>query len=230
MAENTVEKKEVLKFLKIIGVDTRFTSILLPHIYINNLRFSKFSRKKEELFQKNYPHIKVVRSNIFQKICSRSSKILGDVLQPREKVLIKTPSDPWEMILPIILEPYTRKYGIEIIEKEFSLEQIHQLSDVDFDVIALPLTLDHEVEHILGQIFSGEKIGLKSSETKINSKNISKKDIKLIYPLINVPLEWICYYLKLEEENCKINPDKENIAHYFLLFLETWPPRSGKIF
>ena len=44
----TTSKKDVLKYLKIIGVDTRFISYTPNKIYINNLRFSKFSRKRQE--------------------------------------------------------------------------------------------------------------------------------------------------------------------------------------
>ena len=66
-------KKDVLKFLKIIGVDTRFISYTPEKIYINNLRFSKFSRTREATFNKQYPEIEVVRSSLFQKICSRSA-------------------------------------------------------------------------------------------------------------------------------------------------------------
>ena len=43
--EFSTSKKDVLKFLKIIGVDTRFISYTPQKIYINNLRFSKFSRR-----------------------------------------------------------------------------------------------------------------------------------------------------------------------------------------
>ena len=41
----TDSKKDILKFLKIIGVDSRFVSYTPSKLYINNLRFSKFSRK-----------------------------------------------------------------------------------------------------------------------------------------------------------------------------------------
>ena len=49
-------KKDVLKFLKIIGVDTRFISYTPQKIYINNLRFSKFSRTREATFNKQYSY------------------------------------------------------------------------------------------------------------------------------------------------------------------------------
>ena len=63
--EFTTSKRDVLKFLKIIGVDSRFTSYTPEKIYINNLRFSKFSRKREATFNKQYPEIEVVRNKLF---------------------------------------------------------------------------------------------------------------------------------------------------------------------
>lgn len=213
-SRNDVEKKEILRFFKKIGVDTRFISVVPPNILINNHRFSKFSRTKEELFRKNYPEMKVIRSKIFQKICARSSKVLGETLTPREKILINKSSDPSNKALSIILEPYTRKYGIKIIEMEFDFNEINDIK-VEFDSIALPLTLDHEVENILGQIFTGEKVELKSSQNKLGDK-------KIIYPLINVPLEWICSWQELE--NCSIKEGNE-LAHEFLAYLESVVPQ-----
>ena len=72
----TSSKKDVLKYLKIIGVDTRFISYTPDKIYINNLRFSKFSRTREKTFNNQYQDIEVVRNKLFQKICSKSSKVL----------------------------------------------------------------------------------------------------------------------------------------------------------
>ena len=69
--EFTSSKKDVLKFLKIIGVDTRFISYTPEKIYINNLRFSKFSRTREKTLKKQYPEIEVVRNSLFQKITSK---------------------------------------------------------------------------------------------------------------------------------------------------------------
>ncbi|MBR3198225.1 MAG: ATPase, partial [Methanobrevibacter sp.] len=54
----TTSKRDVLKYLKLIGVDSRFISYTPEKIYINNLRFSKFSRKREATFNKQYPEIK----------------------------------------------------------------------------------------------------------------------------------------------------------------------------
>ena len=103
----TDSKKDVLKYLKIIGVDTRFISYAPQKIYINNLRFSKFSRKRQETFNKQYPDIEVIRNSLFQKICSKSARTLSDI-EPNSRILI--PED--NFIIDIILEPYTRKYGV----------------------------------------------------------------------------------------------------------------------
>ena len=81
-------KRDVLKYLKIIGVDTRFISYTPDRIYINNLRFSKFSRTREATFKKQYPEIEVVRSKLFQKICSKSSKHLALEIEPGATILM----------------------------------------------------------------------------------------------------------------------------------------------
>ena len=80
--EFSSSKKDVLKYLKMIGVDTRFISYTPQKIYINNLRFSKFSRTREKTFKKQYPEIDVVRNKLFQKICYKSSKVLSDEIKP----------------------------------------------------------------------------------------------------------------------------------------------------
>jgi hypothetical protein len=211
---HSTEKKEILRFLKKVGVDTRFVSVMPQELLINNLRFSKFSRSREELFKKNYPELNVVRSTIFQKICARSSKVLGESLKPREKVLINQSGNPGDLALSVILEPYSRKYGIEIIEKEFDLENLETLKE-DFNVVALPLTLDEEVENVLGRIFNGEKIELESCQKDFQG-------LKLIYPLLNVPQEWICYWLN--REDCSNNEENE-LAHEFLMYLEGVVPQ-----
>ena len=83
--EFSTSKKDVLKFLKIIGVDTRFISYTPEKIYINNLRFSKFSRKRESTFKKQFSEIDVVRSSLFQKICSNHQKFWHWKLNPIQK-------------------------------------------------------------------------------------------------------------------------------------------------
>ena len=124
-------KKDVLKFLKIIGVDTRFISYTPNKIYINNLRFSKFSRKREETFKKQYSEIDIVRSSLFQKICSKSSKLLALEIKPNSKILL--PED--NFLIELLLEPYTRKYGVKLIYNG------------DYDLKVNPIILDDEVNN-----------------------------------------------------------------------------------
>ena len=128
-------KKDVLKFLKIIGVDSRFVSYTPDKLYINNLRFSKFSRKRQDTFNKQYPEIEVVRSSLFQKICSKSSKHLALEIQPNSTLLM--PKD--NFIIELLMEPYTRKYGVKLVY------------DGDADFVVNPLILDDQVNDKIGR-------------------------------------------------------------------------------
>ncbi len=206
------EKKKILKFLKNIGVDTRFVSVLDSCLLINNLRFSKFSKTKENLFKKSFPGFEVIRSKLFQKICTRSSRTLSNIINPREKILLKKENTLLNEFMFIILEPYTRKYGIQLVFYDFELNNLNV--PFNYDSIALPLTLDDEVENILNCIFKGKQISLKNS--KIHDK-------KLIYPLINVPLEWI--YLYLDRTDLIYLNNKNTISHEFLIYLEKVVPQ-----
>ena len=166
-------KKDVLKFLKIIGVDTRFISYTPQKIYINNLRFSKFSRTREATFMKQYPEIEVVRNKLFQKICSKSSKHLALEIEPNSSVLM--PED--NFIIELLMEPYTRKYGVKLV-------------------------------------YEGSGIGL----------NYSKKSDE-IYPLINVPLDWINSFLEMDGKDIFENKNKNELANSFSEFLEDVAPQ-----
>ena len=165
----TDSKADVLKYLKMIGVDTRFVSYTPQKIYINNLRFSKFSRKRESTFNRQYPDIEVVRNTLFQKICSKSSKVLSLEIKPNSRVLM--PED--NFIIELIMEPYTRKYGVDLVY------------DGEYDLAVNPVVLDDEVNGIFESIFSGD--GLKSN----------RKDDE-IYPLINVSYDWINSFLEMD--------------------------------
>jgi tRNA(Ile)-lysidine synthase TilS/MesJ len=91
------------------------------------------------------------------------------------------------------MEPYTRKYGIKLYYGSL----IKDGSKFDVDSIALPLTLDNEVENILGNILNGEKIEVFSLKNRYDAKN----NLNLIYPLLNVPRSWIISWLgKLDYE------------------------------
>ena len=189
-------KKDVLKLLKIIGVDSRFVSYTPDKLYINNLRFSKFSRKRQDTFNKQYPEIEVVRSSLFQKICSKSSKHLALEIQPNSTLLM--PKD--NFIIELLMEPYTRKYGVKLVY------------DGDADFIVNPLILDDQVNDIFEGIFDG--VGL-------------NRDIKSneVYPLINVPLDWINSFLEMDGQKLIENKNKNELATSFSEFLEDVAPQ-----
>lgn len=189
-------KKDVLKFLKIIGVDSRFVSYTPEKIYINNLRFSKFSRKRQATFNKQYPEIEVVRSSLFQKICSKSSKHLALEIQPNSVVLM--PKD--NFIVELIMEPYTRKYGAKLVYNG------------DYDLLVNPLILNDQVNDIFEGIFNGEGLNF-------------KMDSNEIYPLINVPLEWINSFLEMDGQKLIENKNKNELATSFSEFLEDVTPQ-----
>lgn len=188
-------KKDVLKYLKIIGVDSRFISYTPSKIYINNLRFSKFSRKRQETFNKQYPKIEVVRNSLFQKICSKSAKTLSDI-KPNSTILI--PED--NFMVDVILEPYTRKYGVKLVHNG------------DYDLIVNPVILDDKVNQIFSTIFAG--VGI----------DFNKKDNE-IYPLINVPLNWINSFLEMDGKSKIKNVNNDEIASSFMEFLEDVAPQ-----
>ena len=189
-------KKDVLKFLKIIGVDTRFISYTPEKIYINSLRFSKFSRAREKTFNRQYPEIEVVRNSLFQKICSKSAKNLTLEIRPNSTVLM--PEDSY--ICELLLEPYTRKYGIKLVYE----------GNYDFKVN--PVILDDKVNSIFEGIFAGEGLNLIDEENEI-------------YPLANVSLDWINSFLEMDGQD-KIECVNDNdLANSFSEFLEDVAPQ-----
>ena len=212
-------KKDVLKFLKQIGVDTRFVSYFDDdgeiRLYIENLRFSKFSRKRTEAFNRQYPNIKVIRSSLFQKISIRASKILAESLNPKEKIIIPRINNDYNKFLYIVIEPYSRKYGIDFVEYG---------EDIDFDEIdsiISPLNLNQEVNHILNDIVDGKGIDwdrkIKDTYGQYGIVN-GFNHIRIVFPFINVPQEWINDFLGIENEY-KIDYDNEDIGESFMGFL-----------
>ncbi len=189
-------KKDVLKYLKIIGVDTRFISYTPDKIYINNLRFSKFSRTREKTFANQYPEIEVVRNKLFQKICSKSSKVLSLELEPNTKILM--PEDNY--IVELLLEPYTRKYGVKLVYEG------------EYDLRVNPVILDDQVNNIFEGIFNGE--GLKH--------DLNKNEI---YPLINVSLDWINSFLEMDGHELIEFENKNELANSFSRFLDDVAPQ-----
>lgn len=215
-------KREVVRFLQKNGVETRFVSIIDEKVYINNLKLSRFSRKREELFLENFPNFEVRRSKVFQRICTRSSRVLKNALSPHDRVLLTDPADNKNCVnlaMHVVLEPYARKYGVELITVPgLNLDDLNEneLHGVEGDAVAIPLTLDGEIEHILGLMLNGEKLDILSSHTV-------KNGMKMIYPLINVPQSWIESWIKIEDSNCACE-DQEGLNHDMLEFLEDFIP------
>lgn len=192
----STSKKDVLKYLKIIGVDTRFISYTPQKIYINSLRFSKFSRTREKTFYKQYPDIEIVRNSLFQKICSKSAKLLTLEIKPNSTILM--PED--NFICELILEPYTRKYGVDLVYEG------------DYDLKVNPLILDDKVNTIFEGIFNGEGLKLIESADEI-------------YPLANVSLEWINSFLEMDGQDLIKKENGNELANSFSEFLEDVAPQ-----
>ena len=224
-------KKDLLKFLKKIGVDSRFVSFYqkdsIDHnapiddtvkLYIENLRFSKFSKTRTVLFNKYYPDIEVVRSSLFQKICARASKTLANGLNPQDTVIMPPIDNPYNELLYIVLEPYSRKYGISFIEYD------ENVKSEDFDSVISPLNLNQEVNHILNDIFDGKGIEWDSKYdlSDLYDLNLENKDI--IFPFLNVPQEWINDFLGIEKEYV-VDYENEDIGESFMGFLSEINPQ-----
>lgn len=192
----STSKKDVLKYLKIIGVDTRFISYTPQKIYINSLRFSKFSRTREKTFYKQYPDIEIVRNSLFQKICSKSAKLLTLEIKPNSTILM--PED--NFICELILEPYTRKYGVDLVYEG------------DYDLKVNPLILDDKVNTIFEGIFNGEGLKLIESADEI-------------YPLANVSLEWINSFLEMDGQDLIKKENGNELANSFSEFLDDVAPQ-----
>ncbi len=203
-------KKDVLEFLDNIGVDNRFISLWNNFLFINNLKFSRFSRRKEELFQAKFPEWKIIRSKILQKMCIRASRVLSKSLNPQETIFIKKIGNCVDLALYIILESYTRKYGVNII---WSKEELNRNK---IDCVASPLTLDLEVENIINQMIQGKKIEAMSLNIKFNK-------YKTIYPLINVPNSWIESWTHKHNLSCTI-PPCDRISNDLINFFEEFIP------
>jgi hypothetical protein len=217
-----VKKQEVVRFLQKNGVETRFVSIIDEKIYINNLKLSRFSRKREEIFLEHFPNFEVKRSKMFQKICTRASRVLKNALKPHDKIIVANPSNCVNRTLYAVLEPYTRKYGVELVMvPEFNFKEreefkLPEKQELNVDAVALPLTLDGEVEHIIGTILDGENLDLVSLHT-------CSDGVKMVYPLINVPRSWIKSWVEIEGLNC-VFEEEAGLPGEVLEFLEGFIP------
>ena len=207
--------EEVVKFLNRIGIDTRFVSIVGNHIFVNNQRFSRFSNKRQETFIRKFPNFIISRSNNFQKICTRASRVLAKSLKPGDIIFINVNDKCSNFVLNVIMEPYTRKYGIELINGSI----IEDAIESEANSIALPLTLDDEVESVVGNILNGEKIEVSSLKIKYDTEN----NLKLIYPLLNVRRSWLVNWLENQEHEYKYSTN-DSYAVDLIEFFEGFIP------
>ena len=212
MLARWVMNKEIARYLQKIGVDSRFVSILDDRIVVNNLRYSRFSRAREEIFYHKFPEIVVTRSKVFQRIATRASRNLKAVLKPKDKVALIRDKDCASLTLYAVLEPYTRKYGIKII-KARSWEELDHLN---VDKVALAFDLDYEVQALLEKMLNGYKISLESGRT-------SSDDYQLIYPLVNIPRDWIHSWTDSEDITCT-EDEWEGMAAEMVQFLSSFIP------
>lgn len=203
---------EIARYLQKIGVDTRFVSILDNWIVINNLRYSRFSKARQEVLGREYPELIVIRSKMFQRIATRASRNLKVELKPRDKVALVRDDGCASLILHAVLEPYTRKYGIKMIKISSWDEVAHE----NVDKVALAWDLDYEVEGLLEKMLSGEKISLKSGVRYGDG-------YELIYPLINIPRDWIHYWTDSEDIPCT-EDESEGMAAEMVEFLSSFIP------
>jgi hypothetical protein len=208
---NSSTYRDVTRFLSRIGVDTRFLSIFEGNIYINNQRFSRFTSKRQELFTKNFSNFTIHKSKVFQKICTRASRVLAKSLKPGEKIFIPENDKCSTFVLEMILEPYTRKYGIKIFKGDDM--------DHEIDSIALPLTLDDEAENVVNCILNGNKIEVYHLINDYSTEN----QTKIIYPLQNVPCKWIKSWMEKLDQECEYSMVM-NVENDTLNFLEEFIP------
>jgi len=205
-------KHEILGFLKDIGVDNRFISLWNGFIFINNLKFSRFSRRREELFLARFADCQVIRSKVFQKMSIRASRVLSKSLSPGKIVSIDKSNNCANLALYMILEPYTRKYGIRIIR----CDEMEAAKDCEADMMASALTLDREVQNIVYQMFHGLKIQSTLSNTRSGG-------LEIIYPLINIPESWIELWADRYNLTCS-KPTLEAVSKDFLNFFDQFVP------
>ncbi|MCD7781605.1 MAG: ATPase [Methanosphaera sp.] len=194
------EYRTIIKSLNKIGVDTRYISLYDNTIYINNLKFSKFSKKRQESFNKDYPDIQVVRSKVFQKICIKTSRSLKNMISPHDEIYISNSNTAEDILLNIVLEPYKRKYGIIITH-----------DDKANNIIASSKCLDDFANEYINLMIDGNKITDSYEENTI-------------YPLIHVSREWINEWINQTGYDVEVSQYDNTISQEVLDFLETHIP------
>ena len=198
-------ERKIIKALNKIGVDTRYVSLYDNSIYINNLKFSKFSRKKEEDFGSLYPNISVVRSKLFQKICVKVSRTIKNQIKPRDIIYIEDDNTPDVILLNVVLESYRRKYGITITTDRTQANKIVStkcINDFASDYINL--------------MISGDKI------TSYFNENT-------IYPLLHIDYAWILDWIDTTNIRYKSKEKTQNeTSDKIIKFLDTKIPNVSE--
>ena len=143
---------------------------------------------------------------------------MANGLNPQDTVIIPPIDNPYNELLYIVLEPYSRKYGISFIEYD------ENVKSEDFDSVISPLNLNQEVNHILNDIFDGKGIewDRKYDLSDLYDLNLENKDI--IFPFLNVPQEWINDFLGIEKEYV-VDYENEDIGESFMGFLSDINPQ-----
>ena len=103
-------------------------------------------------------------------------------------------------MIEILMEPYTRKYGVELV---YSGEH---------DLKVNPIILDDEVNGIFEGIFKGDGLNFHHSDDEI-------------YPLANVSLDWINSFLEMDGHELVENKNKNELATSFSEFLDDVAPQ-----
>lgn len=198
-------ERAVIRSLNKIGVDTRYVSLYEDCIYINNLKFSRFSRKKEDEFNQLYPDINVIRSKLFQKICVRVSRTIKNQIKPRDKIYIRNEATAENILLHIVLEPYRRKYGITI-SNEYN----------DGKIRASPKYLDEFASEYINLMLSGKKI-------------TDNYEDNTIYPLTHISYMWISDWICSTDMNyVPLNRSADKNTDELLAFLEKHIPNVNE--
>lgn len=195
------KERKIIKQLNKIGVDTRYISIYRNTIYINNLKFSKFSRKKEEEFKTYYPDLNVVRSKLLQKICIKVSRTIKNQIKPRDTIYIEDDNSPENILLYILLEAYKRKYGITITSKKTTYSKTASSKCIND--------------------FTTEYIDLMTSANKIHNDF----EEYTIYPLIHIDYLWIKEWIDSTTiAYIEKRTNQKQTSHQIIEFLETKIP------
>ena len=103
-------------------------------------------------------------------------------------------------ICELLLEPYTRKYGVKLVYGG------------DYDLKVNPLILDDKVNTIFEGIFAGEGLNLINNDDEI-------------YPLANVSLDWINSFLEADGQDLMECENNDDLANSFSEFLNDVAPQ-----